>query len=525
MPIIECKNMERLHSEDILLEDAGPLIKAGQKVGKKVGELTKHKAGVYKVISLSKEEKDRLVIDNTIEEQIAAFIKKRTSARLYVLKERLKEIILELHSPFNENLPLFNIPGKKGHLQLDGMLENELDSLYRLQVSAGSNRIINKYKLKFAIEVLKEIYEIIDHFKPRELGEREAKGLMPRVNLFSIRLNSKYDGGRFSMLGNSTIHQAVDTAILFLYTMTNINKQRILQGAPLSEDRFDPDKHTDSKTKYQYRKGLIVDAAVGIMLHNIGFSHSSIHEIVSAKSVVTEWGNDSKEKIRKIQRNINVSKHILDAIEISSISKMMVSLQRDYPDGTGFPYLNSNKFKHEFLRIFQIIDCYDQMTNPFCGPTVYCRQDVINHIEKLSGEYVHNSHKFEACSRFDIEMLNEFKNILAMYELGEKIYLYDKTSRSQHLFVGKIHSYLDSDIPLISILKDEKKNKEYTDGQVLFYIPRGEAYFKINGKLSRKQFPWISNLVIVDKSVDPGNINEYEDLLYGKARVIAKHYR
>ncbi|MBN1646680.1 MAG: hypothetical protein JW874_01490 [Spirochaetales bacterium] len=525
MPIIECKNLERLHSEDILIEDAGPLIKAGQKIGGRAEELARHKAGVYKVISLTKEEKDRLLIDDSVEKNIQEKINRRNSGRMHQLRDRLRELLLDLHTPFDEQQSLFSIPGKKSHIEADALLENEVDTLYRLEITAGANRIINKYKYKFITDVLREIYELLDKFKLREKGQREAKGLMPRATMYSIRLNSRYEGERFSMLGDSTVNQAIDTTLCFLYAAINLNKARTAQGAPLSEDRFDPDKHTDANTKYQYKKELLVDAAAGILIHNIGFSHAGIHRLFSAKPVMAEWSNDSKERIRKIQRHINVAKNLVDSLDISSITKMMVNLQRDYPDGTGFPYLNSNKYKHEFLRLFQIIDFYDQMTNPFCCPTVYSRQDVLEYIEKNSGKYIHNSYKFEASPRFDIDLFEEFLNILAMYEPGEKVYLYDRKNRSQHLFVGKVHSYTDSYIPLISILKDEKKNREYKDGQIFFSIPSSEAWLRQDGGLTRQKFNWVKDLIIIDKNLDPGNMNEYEDLFYGKIRPVSKHYK
>lgn len=525
MPIIEVKNLERLHSEDILLEDAGALIKAGQKIGNTAPELAKHKCSVYKVISLSREEKERLLIDGNIGKNIGSYISQRKSVRIASLRDRLRGIMLELYSPFDESQALFNIPGKKSHIENEALLENSIDAIYRLEISAGANRIINKYKFKFVHEILREIYEMADAGKPREPGETARHGFIPRVSFFTIRLGSKYDGGRFSMLGDATVNQAIDTALFFLYAIINLNKRRIMQGCPVTEDRFDPEKHTDSTTRYQYKKDLIIDAAAGILLHNLGFSHTSIHSIISSKPVITEWGRDSKEIIRKVQRHINVSRNLLEEIEISSISRMMVSLQKDYPDGSGFPYLNSNKFKHEFLRLFQIIDFYDQMTNPVCCPTVYSRMDVLNYIENNSGKYNHNGSKFKPCKRFDIEMLNEFKTILAMYEAGEKIYLYDKANRSQHLYVGKVHSYLASHIPLISILKDEKKNREYKDGQLFFYIPESEVYLKQNGRLVKKKLPFIANLTIIDKNLDPGDMEKYEDLLYGKKRPVAKSFQ
>lgn len=525
MPIIETKNIERLRDEDRLLYDAGNLVKAGRRVGNAIGELSKHKASVYRTITLSREEKARLVIDDSPEKRLETYVAKRSGGRFQELRGRLRETILEFHSPFDEGQSIFSLPGKKRLLDRDKLLENNLETFYRHEVAAGANRIVTKYKLKFALEILGEMVNLIDGYKPRELAQPPNRGFMPRFHPGSIRLNSKFDGGRFSQLGDAAVNQAIDVAILFLHTMLNINKRRIEEGKPLSEERFDPDKHMDRDAVFQYRKGLILDAATGILLHNIGMSHSSVHPIVSAKPIISPDSPGGKSRIRAVQKSINAARHLLEQVEVSSLARMMVSMQRSYPDGTGFPYTNANRFHHEFLRLFQIIEVYDQLTNPIFSPLVYSRQDALEYLESHSGPYTHNPHTYVESARFDDGLLREFMNCLAPYEIGEKVYLYDRGDRDRQLFVGKVHSYLASHIPLIAVLKDERRGREYKDDTFFLYIPAGEAWAKQGNQVSRKRFAWIRNLVIVDKGVDPADIGGFEDEYFGRKQTIAKAYR
>ena len=64
----------------------------------------------------------------------------------------------------------------------------------------------------------------------------------------------------------------------------------------------------------------------------------------------------------------------------------------------------------------------------------------------------------------------------------EKVYLYEKGKHNQHIFVGKVVSYPNSHDPLISILKDERKGKEYRDGSLFMHIPSSSMMVMKNGK-------------------------------------------
>ena len=337
-----------------------------------------------------------------------------------------------------------------------------------------------------------------------------------------VRIPSKYDGDRMSLSGDAVVWHAVNTALYFLVTMININKKRTLEGRPSSEKRFDPDMKTDTNTVFRYSEEWIQEGVLGVCLHAIGLSYKAVHALLPSTDLSPERAND-RRKIQLLKRCLYTAKHLTDRQDISSIARMLISLQYNYPDGTGYPPPFENKFLHEFARLMHIIDFYDEMTQATVWRTVYSRMDVINYIKQHSGIYSYKTDGEDLNSRFDSTLLKEFLNILAPWDIGEKVYLYPDRTRNCHMFVGRVHSYMDSHIPVISILKNEKTGKEYRDGEVLFYIPQSLTLLAKDGKIVKKtKLDWIGRLELFDLNCNAGNIWEYTDVLFGKERPLPR---
>ncbi|KKK77973.1 hypothetical protein LCGC14_2848210, partial [marine sediment metagenome] len=200
--------------------------------------------------------------------------------------------------------------------------------------------------------------------------------------------------------------------------------------------------------------------------------------------------------------------------------------QYEYADGTGYPPINDNKFLHEFIRLFQLVDFYDEMTNPAIGRVPYSRMDVLGYIDDNAGVYKFNREKVAPQKRFDKILFNEFLELLAPYDIEEKLYVYTNANAGENIFVGRVHSYLQSHIPLISILKDERNGKQYPSGQLLMFIPAGLIMQAKGGKILKKTpLDWLKDLKIYDKMVDPGDISAFYDNISGKLRVLSKRWR
>jgi hypothetical protein len=421
----------------------------------------------------------------------------------------------------------FHAKGKKKQINMDRLLDNNPGPLYQPDIDAGSERIISPHDIKFMADIIKVLYKEFEHLNFVDEDTQNQKNTIKRLTLSSVRLHSIYENTRLSSIGTALPWHAVDSALLFLVIMTNINKKRIVRGFPLTVDRFDPEKSLDQGMVFQYRPGMILDAVIGILLHAIGFCQKNIHKICSTKPIFVQSDSTVPVKRNLLQRNTYVVKNLLrNRRDISSLAKMICSLQYDYADGTGFPPLNENKYLHEFVRLFQIIDFFDEMTNPVISNVPYSRMDVIKFMNEHCGSYHHVKGKFEKQERFDAGLLREFLQIIAPYQPGEKIYLFPGGQRNACVFVGRVYSYLDSYIPIISILRDARLNKEYKYGQLLFNIAHSEALYVQKRKVVKKEKKdWIGDLEIVDVKINSGRISEYNDFLFGKERILARRFR
>jgi hypothetical protein len=526
MPSIERKSLDRIKPGDNLVVDAGKFARAGQPIDEKTIKLfARHRVMFVPTIALTYEEQEEVDEDNKKEFLLNEINK--LEKRFQNIRLRMLDKVSSIYVPFSEQDRVFQQKGKKKQITSNKLLEPDPGPLYQPDIDAGSLAIVNQNSVRYLHEMLTSIYTSLDKLTRRDSDTRGNKNRIPRQLYYSIRLHSYYDGKQLSTVGNAVPWHVVDSALYFLITMININKKRSVRGYPLSEARFDPDAKTTDATVYQYKKEYIVEAALGILLHGIGFSQKTVHELVSSKPLLDGDDKVTRGKIRTLQRSINVARNLLrNRSDISSISRMMVSMQKEYPDGTGFPPLNENRLIHEFVRLMQIITTFDELTNPVLSKVTYSRTDVIKHLLDNSGPYEYTRDKFVKQKRFDKQLLMEFLDILAPYEIGEKVYLFMEGSSDIPRFVGRVFSYLDSYIPLISILHDERNGKRYRYGELLFYIPQSLALVMQGGKVKKKQkIEWVGSLKLHDVSVNPGTIEEYRDVVFGKERALAKRLR
>ncbi len=528
MPSIEIKSLDRIKTGDRLLVDAGAFAKAGRPIDEKVIDLlVRHKVVYVPTIAPTYEERqvlrhkgldDASIIEKELESRLTSIDKLR-----FKMIDKLKSIYI----PYSEKDSVFQIRGKKKQMAKEILLEMEPGILYQPEIDAGSHILISTNHLKYLKDCLFSYNSIIEKMTVRDTDTRGQKNLIPRQLFHTVRLHSYYGGDKVSSIGDAIPWQTLDIASMFLVVMNNINKKRILQGLPLSEQRFDVDKSVDRETIFQYREELLVDAAMGILLSEIGFYQEKVHRVLSQRPVLGSPGFTGREQILLLQKAINVSKNLFrNRSDISAISRIMITMQKEYPDGTGFPYLNENRFVHEFIRLFQIIHFYDEMTTPVLGSTMFPKNDVIKFMQANSGPYNYSKDKFMSGARFDASLLEEFLNIVKPWDKGEKVSLYAEASRNHRVFVGRVFSYADTHIPLISILKDERTGRKYSYGSMLFHIPGATVINMKGGKIvGKKKIPELTGMEIIECSINSGDIFEWSDIVFGNKRTLAKRFR
>lgn len=507
--------------------DAGVFSRAGREIDERtIKLLAQHQVTHIPTIRLSYEENEKLSLirDPVLREKFLLREIRRQENSFDRIRARLLEKLKSTHIPFHENDRIFQAKGKKKQLTPEKLLAERLPSLYQPDIDFGSESLISPADIKYLMEVIKTLFNELDALSYLGPDTRNKKNRIRRTILNSVRLHSLFSNSRLTAVGDAIPWHAVDTAVYFLLTVININKKRALRGCPLSTARFDPRQRVDDSGEFQYYPGTICEAVLGILLHRFGDYHQKIHQLLSSRPILDPEDQASLKKIRLLQSGGHVTRNLLsNRSDISSITKMICFMQHEYPDGTGFPRLNENRHLHELLRIFQIVDFFDEMTHPTLARMPYSRFEVIQFMKQHSGEYRYNSEQFVPQARFDSVLLEEFLQILAPYAIGEKVYLYPPGKRNQHYFVGRVFSYLDAHIPLISVLADERNNRKYRHGELLFYIPGRTALGMKNGKpVKQIKMDWIGNLELFDLSSSPGNISEYRDPVFGSTRTLSR---
>ncbi|MCK4543511.1 MAG: hypothetical protein KAU17_14870 [Spirochaetales bacterium] len=529
MPSIERKSLDRISRGDRLLIDAGGFAKAGKPLNDRMIQLlARYRVTWVPVLSLSYEEKQPhlrdIEADPAYEDRLIADSLRNLREPFSSVRFRMLDKLRSIYSPFSEEAKSFQVRGKKKHITRDILLERNPGPLYQPDIDAGSEAIISQAHVSYLKEALTHIYSQLEQMTVRDPETKGKKNRIPLQNYHSIRLQNFYDIHRLSSLGDAVPWHVLDTACYFLATIVNLNKKRIIKGIPVSETRFDPTKSSDLNQEYQYHQEMIIDATLGILLHSIGLSHDSVARTISAKPVY-DCGTPACRKQRKtVQRSHFVTKNLLrNRHDLSAITRMMVSLERDYPDTTGYPPPFENRFLHEFVRLFHIIDFYDEMTNPIIHKHPYCRMQVIDYMQSLSGPYEYSTTKIQNLLRFDEKLLEEFLSLLAPYDIGEKVSLGPEENPSECYFVGQVFSCSDSWFPIISILKDERLNRKYNYGSLLFHIPASTALYVEKGKITKRvRLPWMQKLKIRDQGIGPGDIRSFRDPVFGGQRPLSK---
>ncbi len=527
MPLIERKSIERLTPNEILYTNAGSLLKAGQPVSDHViGELAKRRVPYVETGRPTKEEIAAAGGDrDTASEEMCRLILQNQRREFTALRERLIENLKTIYLPYSEEDRSFQSRNRKKQISRGDLLEKKLNPLVREDTEAGSSAVVDSNVLRFTREFINTFYGFLADREPLTPETRKKRKVIQRLHLSSVRLHTHYDGERINSVGDALAAQATDTMLLFLHAMVNLNKKRDIEGKPLSESKYRPELNKGSGDVYRYDEDFIKEAALGVALMNIGLAHKEVHKLIPTPFLDTDNRADLK-KIRTLQHSVYAAHHLLDREDISSIARMMVSMQFDYPDATGYPPPFKNRFLHEFVRLFQIVRAYDELTNPIITRTAYNRMDAIRYLRAQSDEYTPAQAAPGTQARFDSNLVEEFLSILAPYRKGELVFLYPGERRSEHLYVGKVHSYLDSHIPLISILKDEKTGKRYREGQLLVYPAKSLLLVMKNGKVNKQStLGWIKELQIYDKHMDAGMMHEYEDFIFGRQRSFSKQLK
>ncbi len=287
-----------------------------------------------------------------------------------------------------------------------------------------------------------------------------------------------------------------------------------MKNAPRSTIKFFLDKTEYNEfTEFFYAEDMILQAALGSLLHSIGLMHITILENMGNKISLKDknFKEHHKLKIEHLEKNINIAKNLFRIREdISAITKMIINGQKDYLDATGHPQLKINKFIHELVRIFCIVDTYDELVNPIIIKESANPLETVKFLIENSGKYYWSRKEPKEQTKnkkFDIKMLENFLTILAPFDYGQIVDV-NKKNNNENLFQAAVLEYKMSIAPNLSIIN--KKNQTYKIEEIIMDLENKEILIKdANGNYKKNPLNNVDDFVIKN-SIPELNKNEIQ---------------
>ncbi|WP_024654059.1 hypothetical protein [Borrelia persica] len=484
MILKEIKEVKDLTEKDIIFSNIGNLTKLSTKVNDKIITLL-NKGNVSHIPVINNYENishEKLI--STINEELL-------ENKINSLKEELIEALKDIYKPFSEKDKIFTISGRKTIINLNTLMEREPDSIYAKEIIEGSFKILPRHKIISIQKILSEIYDYFDFQKIID-KDNLHNTIIKKLYLYSVRRDYEFFRGQVQTEGDSILMHAVDTTIYFLLTIAQLNKERAAKDAPRSTSKFFIDKsHYTEFTEFFYDNDIILQAAFGVLLHPIGLMHVTILQKLRDK-ISLKNKNIEDEYIPKtelLEKSINVSKNLFRMREdISAITKMIINGQKNYLNSKNHAE-TKKKFTHELIRIFCIIDTYDEMINPTIIKEPVNPLEAIEFLIQNSEQYYWDKDKPEEYLRnkkFDIKMLKNFLKILAPFDYGAIVNVYTKDC-DEPIFKAVVLKYTTGILPILSIIK--QKDKSYKIGDILLNLESREIIIKgQNGEIKKSPF-------------------------------------
>lgn len=432
--------------------------------------------------------------------------------------------------------------------------------LYRAGIHQGSFTLYNTNDAdglgndqKAIADILDRMCELLERMEYRSADAKPAERTIPRLFLDSVRLGTIFDAEAKSAVrvldpGNAFAWHAVDTAILTLYALTNMSMKRRSLGFPESIDEYSRSKraitsHHTIRTKadrFYYPRETIIQAAIGCVLHSLGYSHTTISRVVSRRPMLS--GSEAhKEAVKTVRKGQFVVRNLFsERDDVSAIAKKVIWRMKQYPDGSGYPLIEvpESAIIPEYARMANLADDYDELTNPILNPNPLSRMEALALIRKGCGEY--RAGVFS--SKYDAALFDEFTQVLKPYEANERVDLFLEGKRSRKYYCGFVRSYslTRKFLPQVSILKNADADEAYGYGRVIFDLEESRVLVldeggRLVGSYRRSELaegggggspkpmnPKISGmlrnmdaLVILDEMKESCALADYVDPVYG----------
>lgn len=534
--------------KDMLYSKAGNIAPPGALVTDSlVQRLLRHRTPVVTVIYPTREDSARGGAAGEIEELLRA----REETAFYGLRNRLFECSKKIYKPYSEltNRAFWGKLGEK-LIKADFLLERKPTAMYKQGIFMGSTSIFSSSEANGQYNDKKAILECLDGIF--SLFESSP---YPRLYLDSIRLGAIHDTGvvdRVRVLdpGNSLAWHATDTAILTLAALAGMSARRRAQGLPESTEEFERQRTriTSHQTisvkseRFHYPRETIIDAALGCVLHGLGFAHLTINRVASKRPLL-DGSPRAAEEIKTLRKSQFVVRNLIEErSDISAISKKVILQMKRYPDGSGYPFVESEEAAGlpEYARMANIADDFDELVNPVLNPHPMGRIEAMSLLRSRAGDF----RGVGQSARYDRALLDEFSLAVKAYEEGERVDLFLDGKRGSRYFCGFARggpTGLEEGgfVPEVCVLKNELAGESYAYGRVAFDLEGARVLlldeagrvgasidrsrmderdegggYRIKNPKIREMLRCLPDLVGLDEVRDSWSIGEYRDPVF-----------
>lgn len=326
-----------------------------------------------------------------------------------------------------------------------------------------SNSILNTEKLN---KFLSTCVSLLDGpFSPRNIDKLQ-------LNLSDNRSEESY-----------IFHHSANCGLYFLATIARYNADLKARGAVSSELKYSAafDHERRKKTMFFFSDDEVISGALGSFMHDIGYLHSGMPEILAKHGAVTE------KEHAVLQHHVHVSMNILQHhtfFDTRTLALNAIENHHERLDGSGYPKGRTNF--HVFSRILSIIDCFDSMTTDRLWRKKFARSKVLQWLYDNSGDSATTSGEISS-AMFDREMVRAFEKILLLYDIDEVVDIYhEKTQAPVFKCVVREQNFGRPDRPIVELLHCYADPSKDVAGKVVSLLNTKELYLGENTEFRKE---------------------------------------
>lgn len=273
--------------------------------------------------------------------------------------------------------------------------------------------------------------------------------------------------------GSYIFNHMANCGLYFLATIARYNADLKSKGAVSSELKFSAgfDHERRKRTTFFFSDEESISGALGSFMHDIGYLHSGMPEILANPNVLT------KEQHGILKNHVQVSMNILQFhpfFETKPLSMNVIENHHERLDGTGYP--RGRKNFHIFSRILSIIDCFDSMTTDRPWRKKFARSKVLQWLYDNSSESSSPQGDIKS-PFFDRQLVMAFERILLLYEQGEVLDIYHEKATAP-VFRCVITDYNAGrpDRPIVELMHCYSDPAKEVKGKVVNLLNTRELY-------------------------------------------------